>query len=72
MLVLSRKCGESIVVDGDIKLTIMKVSGNRVRLGIEAPSDVTVARSELMRGLEAATSVPENAAETGAVLAVSD
>jgi carbon storage regulator len=71
MLVLSRKCGESVVVNGDIKLTIVKVSGSRVRLGIEAPSDVTVTRSELLRGAGAATTVPGDAVQSDAVLAVS-
>jgi carbon storage regulator len=47
MLVLSRKSNESIVIDGDIKVTILKVSGNRVRLGIEAPPDVAIKRIEL-------------------------
>jgi carbon storage regulator len=71
MLVLSRKRGESVLINGDVKLTIVKVSGNRVRLGIEAPPDVTVARSELMRLPGASVTEPEDAVDTGAVLAVS-
>jgi carbon storage regulator len=47
MLVLSRKQGESIVIDGGIKLTVLEVRGSVVRLGIEAPKQVTVLRSEL-------------------------
>jgi carbon storage regulator len=59
MLVLSRKSGESIVIDGDIKVTIVKVRGNRVRLGIEAPSNVTVKRTEIQ--LRHLTALPANA-----------
>jgi carbon storage regulator len=47
MLVLSRKPSESVVIDGDIRVTVVKISGNKVRLGIEAPPDVAIKRSEL-------------------------
>ena len=47
MLVLSRKTGESIQIDGQIKITIVTVSGNRVKVGIEAPEEVQILRSEL-------------------------
>lgn len=47
MLVLSRKVGESIVLDGGIRVTVTQVQGNRVRIGIEAPLAVGVRRAEL-------------------------
>jgi carbon storage regulator len=47
MLVLSRKIGESIVLDGNIKVTVVKIVGNRVRLGIEAPPEVAIKRTEI-------------------------
>lgn len=47
MLVLSRKKGDSIVIDGSIKVTVIEVRGNVVRLGVEAPQDVRVQRGEL-------------------------
>lgn len=47
MLVLSRKIGETLVIDGDVKVTVVRISGNRVALGIEAPDDVRVLRGEL-------------------------
>jgi carbon storage regulator len=50
MLVLSRKCGESIVIDGRIRITIAHVGGSAVRLAIDAPRDVLVLRSELVTG----------------------
>jgi carbon storage regulator len=47
MLVLSRKQSERIRLGDSIVLTIIRVSGDKVRLGIEAPSDVLVLRDEL-------------------------
>jgi carbon storage regulator len=47
MLVLSRKASESVVIDGEIRVTVIKINGNKVRLGIEAPLDVIIKRSEL-------------------------
>ena len=47
MLVLSRKQGESIVVRDDIVVTVIELRGGRVRLGVEAPREVTVHREEL-------------------------
>lgn len=47
MLVLSRKIGESIQIAGGIRVTVTEVRGGRVRLSIEAPSDVRVLRKEI-------------------------
>lgn len=47
MLVLSRKIGQSIVIGEKITVTVVAVKGNRVRLGIEAPEQIGVFRSEL-------------------------
>ncbi len=48
MLVLSRKPGETIYIDDEtIKVKIVSIEGNRVRLGIEAPTSVRVRRSEV-------------------------
>lgn len=49
MLVLSRKVGESIQIDGDIKVTVSQVRGGRVRLSISAPSDIRVVREEILQ-----------------------
>lgn len=46
MLVLSRKVGESITIDGQIKIKVIAVRGNRIRLGFEAPEDCQIRRSE--------------------------
>lgn len=47
MLVLSRKIGESIQIEGGIRVTVTDVRGGRVRLSIEAPSNVRVLRKEI-------------------------
>ncbi len=47
MLVLTRKLQEQIVIGDNIKVTILRVKGNTVRLGIEAPRQVRVVRAEL-------------------------
>jgi carbon storage regulator CsrA len=47
MLVLSRKANEEILIGDDIRITILRVKGNTVRVGISAPQDVSVQRSEI-------------------------
>ncbi len=49
MLVLRRKVGESIVLDGVINISVLAVEGERVKIGISAPPDVTIVREELLR-----------------------
>jgi carbon storage regulator len=50
MLVLSRKIGEQIIMPGqEVVVTVVAIHGNRVRIGITAPSDVAVYREELHR-----------------------
>ncbi len=49
MLVLSRKPGEKLVIAGGITITVVEVTGNRVRIGIDAPADVRIMREELVR-----------------------
>jgi len=49
MLVLSRRIGEEIVISGNIRVKIVAIQGNRVRLGIVAPEEVTVHRDEIHR-----------------------
>jgi len=47
MLVLTRKINESIVINDDVSVLVVEVRGDRVRLGIEAPKDVSVHRKEV-------------------------
>lgn len=67
MLVLSRKCGERIVIpEQNIVLTVLEVRGEQVRLGISAPTDVPIYREEIWARIqsfnEPATAVPALAA----------
>ena len=57
MLVLSRKEGESLVIGDNITLVISKIAGNRVTIGIEAPKDVKIMRSELSSSDERMASI---------------
>jgi carbon storage regulator len=49
MLVLRRKVGESLVLAGVINISVLAVEGERVKIGISAPPDVTIVREELLR-----------------------
>ena len=53
MLVLSRRTNESIVIDGNITITVLRTKGNNVRLGIEAPKEVPIQREELQKRMVA-------------------
>lgn len=48
MLVLSRRAGESIRISDDIVVSVQRVAGNRIIIGIEAPKDVSIRRGELV------------------------
>ncbi len=52
MLILSRKLGESIVIDGRIHVTVMRVEGEVVKLGNAAPSEVPVHRKEVYEEIQ--------------------
>ena len=48
MLILQRRAGESLVIGEDITVSVLSVDGNRVRLAITAPEDVSILRTELL------------------------
>jgi carbon storage regulator len=52
MLVLSRRLGQRFQIGDDVRITIVKVDRNSVRIGIEAPADVTVRREEILDEIE--------------------
>lgn len=47
MLILTRRIAETLIINDNIKVTILGVKGNQIRLGIEAPEDVSVHREEV-------------------------
>ncbi len=53
MLVLSRKKNESIIIDDHITITVVEIRGDKVRLGIEAPKEVPIHRSEIHEAIQA-------------------
>jgi carbon storage regulator len=55
MLVLRRKVGETIVVDGVINISVLAVEGERVKIGIVAPPEVTIVRQELLKAANDST-----------------
>ena len=52
MLVLSRQRDESIIIGDDIKITIVDIRGDKVRLGIEAPTSIPVHRQEVYEAIQ--------------------
>lgn len=52
MLILTRKVGESVLIGDGIKVSVLAVKGNQVRVGIDAPKDVSVHREEVRERLE--------------------
>ncbi len=47
MLILTRKVGEKLIINDDIVVTILEFKGNQVRVGIDAPKEVTIYREEI-------------------------
>jgi carbon storage regulator len=57
MLVLSRKKNESIVINNDIRIVVVEIRGDKVRLGVEAPREVPVHRREVYDAIQRGTKV---------------
>lgn len=69
MLVLSRKIGEEIVIGDEVRVRVVSVQGNQVRLGFEAPRTVVIQREELRRSPPPATRpAPEGLPRPDAVI----
>ena len=63
MLVLSRKKNESIVINDDITIVVVEIRGDKVRLGIDAPQNIGVHRSEVWQAIQQSENKAENKAE---------
>ena len=64
MLVVTRKQDESLIISDDIEITVLEVSKDKVKIGISAPKDVKIIRSELKAARqtnEQAAHIPSNA-----------
>jgi carbon storage regulator len=67
MLVLSRHRGEAIVIGDDVTITIVEIRGDKVRLGVEAPKEVSVHRQEVYAAIhrERSDAGPNDTADSG-------
>ena len=53
MLILTRRVGESLLIGDDVVVNVLGVKGNQVRIGVDAPKDVTVHREEIYDRIQA-------------------
>ncbi|MFT3905966.1 MAG: carbon storage regulator CsrA [Steroidobacteraceae bacterium] len=60
MLILTRRVGETVMIGDEVSVTVLRVKGNQVRLGVNAPKSVSVQREEIFQRIqqENAASVP--------------
>jgi len=63
MLILTRRVGETLMVGDSIRLTVLGVKGNQVRIGINAPKDVAVHREEIWQRIHSANTDTQNSTE---------
>ena len=61
MLILTRKVGEPVLIGDGIKVSVLAVKGNQVRVGIDAPKEVSVHREEVRERLEEGKGGPSEA-----------
>ena len=61
MLILSRRVGESVTIGEDISITVLRVKGNQVRLGVNAPKSVAVQREEISERIKPEVNVAAGA-----------
>ena len=56
MLILTRRVGETLVIGDDVNVTVLGVKGNQIRIGVDAPREVTVHRKEIYQRIKAEAS----------------
>jgi carbon storage regulator len=65
MLILTRRVGEAVVIGDQVIVTVLGVKGNQVRIGINAPKDVSVHRQEIYERIQKEHETDDSAAEPG-------
>lgn len=68
MLILTRSVGEAVCIEGGIRVVVLQSDGRKVRLGIEAPDDVTVLREEVLERIAEENRRAELPADAEAIL----
>ena len=68
MLILTRRIGETLIIGDDVNITVLGVKGNQVRLGINAPKDVSVHREEIYLRIQQEKEGTDTTAETEEVV----
>ena len=63
MLILTRRASESVIIGDNVKITVLGVKGNQVRLGIDAPKDVSVHREEIYQRIQGESDSSEEQAD---------
>ena len=63
MLILTRRISESVMINDDVKITVLGVKGNQVRLGIDAPKEVSVHRQEIYERIQQEAQAGGNTAD---------
>jgi carbon storage regulator len=67
MLILTRRVGETVMVGNDVTITVLRIRGNQVRLGIAAPADVAVHRHEIFARITAQEQADSDESKRSAV-----
>jgi carbon storage regulator len=62
VLILTRRVGEKVMIGDDVSVTVLRVKGNQVRLGVEAPKSVSVQREEIFNRMKSETDAGDDGA----------